>query len=284
MALERLRQQVDIILVCHGLPLEGLPPADNMRVIDIPSAATVWQKERFYNTALSYLAREHARNYNYVIWADADILFSGSDWPARFRDSLQTCRLVQLFDRVEDVRIGQNGFEPTGLVRKSMIDSWESDIGPDEYFSTKGISLRAGCSPGFAWGARTSTIEAIGFPDFMILGGGDKLLLASGMGYADTFIQALPLNRSLSALGSRWGERVFRTIEGRVDRIENTIYHIVQGDYGDRRYAKRHHLIRDDRFIIGEYLEFNRHGAWEWYEPNNPYAHAIGGYFRERKD
>jgi len=89
-ALEPLCQQVDVILVCHGLPLEDLPPANNLRVIDILSASTVWQKERFYNIALSHLAHAH----EYVIWADADILFPRGDWLARMKEGLQTHRLV----------------------------------------------------------------------------------------------------------------------------------------------------------------------------------------------
>jgi len=166
-----------------------------------------------------------------------------------------------LFDRVEDLKIGKDDFEPTGLVRNSVIDSWKDDITPEAYFTTSGISLRIGCSPGFAWDARTSTIKKICFPDFMILGRGDKLLLASSMGYCDALMGTLSLNRSLSDLGMSWGERAFRTIEGRVSRIENTIYHIVQGDYGNRRYAERHRLFEDERFIVDDYLGINRYGA-----------------------
>nr|VFJ44325.1 MAG: hypothetical protein BECKFW1821A_GA0114235_100649 [Candidatus Kentron sp. FW] len=279
-ALKSLYQQMDVILVCHRLPLEDLPPANNLHVIDIPSASTVWQKERFYNIALSHLARGH----EYVIWADADILFPRGGWLARMKDRLRTHRLVQLFHRVEDVRLEKGDLEPTGLVRKSVVDSWKSDIAPDEYFATSGISLQTGCSPGFAWGARRSTIEGFGFPDFMILGGGDKLLLASGMGYCDALMEVLSLNRSLSDLGISWSERVFQLIEGRVSRIENTIGHVVQGDYGNRRYAERYRLIEDDCFILGQYLEINRYGAWQWRDENNPYAHAIGNYFQERGD
>lgn len=116
------------------------------------------------------------------------------------------------------------------------------------------------------------------------MGSGDKVLLASALGYHAEFIKTLSLNQSLSHISLDWEEKVFQTIEGQVSCLENTIYHIVQGDYRNRNYSNRYQLIKDDRFVINEYLKINEYGAWQWRDANNKYARIIENYFHERKD
>jgi len=157
---------------------------------------------------------------------------------------------VQLFNRVEDVKIENNDFSSTGLIRKSVVESWGNDISLEDYFNKSGISLQIGCNPGFGWGASAETIKKINFADFMIMGGGDKVLLASATGYQAVLSKTLSLNQSLSHISLDWGKKVFQVIEGQVSYLENTIYHIVQGDYRNRNYSNRHQLISDDRFVI----------------------------------
>ncbi len=122
------------------------------------------------------------------------------------------------------------------------------------------------------------------FADFMIMGSGDKILLASAMGYHAAFIKTLALNQSLYNLSWHWGEKVFQAIKGQVSYLENTIYHIVQGDYNNRNYSKRYQLINDDRFVVNDYLKINEYGAWQWRNANNEYARIIENYFHDRKD
>ncbi|NET64374.1 MAG: hypothetical protein F6K63_08240 [Moorea sp. SIO1G6] len=273
-------QKVDIILVCYGLDTDSIVSSQNLKIIKIPSASVIWQKERFYNVALSHLNEKH----KYVVWADADLLFSNKGWEEQLKDKLENYRLVQIFNRVEDVKLENGHFSLTGLSRKSVVTSFNRDITVKDYFSKSGISLSLGCNPGFGWAAKAATIREIGFPDFMILGGGDKVLLASAMGYHSIFVKALFLNHTFSKLYHSWGDKVFDTIEGRVSYLENTIYHIVQGDYKNRRYSDRHKLIQDDKFAIADYLTINEYGAWQWRNKNNEYAVKIRNYFDERGD
>jgi hypothetical protein len=278
--LRHLSQQVDIILVCYGLQTDSILPANNIHIVNIQSASIVWQKERFYSIALSHLNHNH----KYVVWVDADLLFTQPDWQAQLKEKLERYRLVQLFNRVEDVKLENSDFSSTGLIRKSVVESWGSDITIEDYFNKSGISLQIGCNPGFGWAAKVDTIREIDFADFMIMGSGDKILLASAMGCHAVFIKTLSLNQSLYNLSLHWGEKVFQAIEGQVSYLENTIYHVVQGDYNNRNYSKRYQLINDDRFVVNEYLKINEYGAWQWINANNEYARIIENYFHERKD
>ncbi|MCB2263385.1 MAG: hypothetical protein LGR52_10710 [Candidatus Thiosymbion ectosymbiont of Robbea hypermnestra] len=278
--LKHLNRQVDILLVCYGLPTNAISSIDNIHIITIRSASILWQKERFHRIALSHLRHNH----KYIIWMDADILLPRTDWPTQLKDKLETNRLVQLFNRVEDIKLEHNELVATGLIRKSAIASWGTDIGIEDYFNTSGISLRIQCNPGLGWAAKTDTIKKTGFADFMIMGGGDKLLLAAAMGHHTAVIRALSLNRSLHSLSLHWGERVLSVIAGQVSHLENTIYHLVQGDYNKRNYTNRYRLIEDDRFVLDEYLKINKYGAWQWRNADNEYARGIEGYFHDRED
>ncbi len=131
---------------------------------------------------------------------------------------------------------------------------------------------------------KVTTIREIGFPDFMILGGGDKIFLASAVGYHSILFKTLSLSQGLYNLYHSWGDKVFNSINGRVSCLENRIYHIVQGDYENRCYAGRHKLIENDSFTIADYLKINEYGAWQWHDENNEYAIKIRRYFDERGD
>ncbi|MEL7036508.1 MAG: hypothetical protein AAFO04_12930 [Cyanobacteria bacterium J06592_8] len=279
-ALAYLSEEVDIILVCYGLDTESIVDSQNLKIIKIPSVSVLWQKERFYNVALSHLNEKH----QYVVWADADLLFPNKGWQEQLKEKLETYRLVQIFNQVEDIKFENGNFSRTGLSRKSVVTSFNRDITVEDYFSKRGISLSLGCSPGFGWATKATTIREIGFPDFMILGGGDKVLLASAMGYHSILFKTISLSQGLYDLYHSWGDQVFNRIEGRVSCLENRIDHIVQGDYKNRRYAGRHKLIEDDSFAIADYLKINEWGAWQWHDENNEYAIKIRRYFDERGD
>ena len=275
-----LNKEVDIILVAYGLPRENIAYSNNLKIIEIPSVSILWQKERFYNIALSHVNEKH----QYVVWADADLIFTNNSWQEQLKEKLEIYRLVQIFNVVEDVKLENGNFSRTGLSRKSVVESFNRDIAVKDYFSKSGISLSLGCSPGFGWAAKATTIREIGFPDFMILGGGDKVLLASAMGYHGILFKNLSLSKGLSDIYHSWGDQVFNTIEGKISCLENIICHLVQGNYQKRRYSARHKLIGDDQFAITDYLKINEWGAWQWHNENNEYAVKIRRYFNERGD
>lgn len=278
--LRYLSRQVDVILVCYGLMDESIFSEKRVHIVHVQSASRVWQKERFNNIALLHIKKNH----KYIIWVDADVIFVEPDWLVQLKDRLISYRLVQLFNKVIDVSMVNNRFTLLGLNRKSVIESLYDDISPESYFGQSGISLQLGCNPGMAWGARVETIKKIGFCDFMIMGSGDKLLLASAMGYYKMYSELLHLNESLRKLSLEWGKRVFQVVEGKVFYLENTIYHLVQGNYDSRNYPGRYQLIKDDGFVFHDYLNVNEYASWQWKNSNNRFASIIESYFSARKD
>lgn len=277
-----LGPQIEMLLVAHNLgpSREILSKFSNLRIIDIPSASIVWQKERFLNLALSSMARY----YNYIAWIDADIIFNDNSWQIELRQALETSQLVQLFDRVVDVRPEEDPpIETTGAMKRSVVRFFENGTLDGSYFAKSGISQRLGCAPGFAWGARVETMKRIGFPDIFILGGGDKALLAAAGGHHEIFCRTLALNQHIGKRYREWAQIAFESIQGKIAHLSNTIYHIYQGDYKNRSYSNRHQLLADERFAIEDYLEKNEFGAWQW-QRDNEYATRIAKYFEQRGD
>ena len=277
-----LQGVADVILVCHGVAIAALPSRDNLQVIDVPQASVVWQKERFFNLALQYLKPRH----RYVGWSDSDLMYANGDWIDQLKTALQAHHLVQLFDAVWDVELQQNGaYRLTETVRESAVKLLVTgQIGSEEFFTRSGVSLRMGCNPGMAWGARADLIRDIGFPDFMLLGSGDKLMLAAAMHRTTDYCEILGLNSGLQDTCYAWAERASGHIQKKIGYIDNTLCHIAQGDYENRQYGHRYASIRNGRFELDRYLFVNPYGAWQWRSEDNDYARAIKRYFYERGD
>jgi hypothetical protein len=276
-ALSRLSGKVDIILVSTQQCILGLSDIENLKIIQIPYYSVLWQKERFYNIALSYIKDCH----KYLLWIDGDVLFIESSWLKNFKKQMEHFRLVQLYHKVVDVKYHQDRYIPNGTCGRSVIEGLKRDNDFKRIFQDSRVKTPFNRT-GFAWGSRTEFILNTGFPDMMILGGGDRLLLAASMGYHDML--DTPLNSSMRNICMIWAKKFFNVIKGQVSYIENTIHHCMQGDYKNRKYFERHNLICKKDFVISNYLKLNEYGAWEWKNPNNKYARVIKSYFTNRGD
>lgn len=277
-----LGRDVEILLVAHNLATtarQHLSRSDNVRVLDVPSAARVWQKERFLNLALSSLPAE-AR---YMVWIDADIVFADDSWQTELRRALETHTLVQVFSAVADLYLDGAPDSPAKDEKQSTVRAFHNGTLDATYFARSGVSQSLGCAPGFAWAARVETMTAVRFPDFLILGSGDKALLAAALGHHEAYCRALSLNEHLGRQYVTWGRVAFESIRGSVAYVNHTIYHILQGDYRNRRYSNRYQLLADDEFTIKHYLDHNAHGAWQW-KHDNEYAARLVDYFEQRGD
>ena len=284
-ALEKVLQvlskaDVQAILVVYSSTL--FTPSINQRVqlIRIKQAGILWQKERFLNIALSNLSRQ----CKYLAWIDADLVLPDTGWINQLINAHKKYKLVQLFDAVDDVA------EQKGqLVKKSISRNAIADFllryprRQKEFFCSSGISMQLGLAPGFGWSVNRDAIESCGFPDFFILGSGDKAILAAAMGYYADYAEILGLNIFLKKKYLRWAKIFHQHIEKSVSYIKNPACHIVQGEYVNRRYGDRYTMVRDREFDPDEYLCINAEGAWDW-RSTKIFAERIRQYFYDRED
>ncbi len=277
--LDSLPGDVDVILVAMG---EKPNIRAKVKSVDISQGGVLWQRERFWNVALERIEPHN----EIVVWIDADIVFPDDLWVGRLEEQLTQSAMVHLFSVVTDVQCVGDRLARTKLVRQSIVKLGEQagDGAFEPYFSKSGISLSLGYNPGFAWATSASVITFLGFPDFLILGSGDKAFLAAALGYQREYAAALQLNPWLTNRYLVWAKTVHERVEGRVGYIDNHILHIVQGAYERRHYGDRYRLIASSAFALPTILEINEQGAWDWCHEGNQYAKRIEAYFGGRDD
>ena len=281
LCLASLPSSVDVIVTFHG---QVGPRCRDLRAnvvwVHVPEASVLWQRERFWNVGLAFVKPCHRM----VVWIDADVVFCNEDWVQKAHDRLNLNSLLHLFDTVADVRIEDTGLRATGLERASVVGLLRDPATSREFFSCSGVSMSLGCSPGFAWAARADAIQRVGFPDWLILGSGDKALLAAVLGFHEEYSEALDLNSDLRSRYASWAVRVREGFRGAITTVPQAIRHVVQGDYGCRAYRDRYQLLRDHEFSISDQLAVNDGGAWEWRNPGSAYASKVRDYFVRRGD
>ena len=68
-----------------------------------------------------------------------------------------------------------------------------------------------------------------------------------------------------------------------VSFIQNTIYHLVQGDYCNRKYSNRYSIIESVSFEFDKLIEFSEERTWIWKEEND-FKERVNQYFINRQD
>lgn len=271
---------LDIMIVAMG-PIPDVS-RKNTTIFKVRRGSVLWQRERFWNLALDKIEK----HYGIVAWLDADVVFKDENWVDCLECQLQESRLVHLYSNVKDVRLADTGFQETGVSRESVV-SWLHHSNPIEvrnYFSLSGVSLSLGCSPGFAWATKADLIVRNKFPEFLILGSGDKAFLAASLGYHREYVDALRLNPNMKDLYLNWADDVFADIQGKAGLIQYEMHHIIQGEYGNRRYHDRYQILADPLFRISDYIHNDEQEGLVWRDEANPYALAVQEYFKERND
>ena len=279
LCLNSLPTDAEVILVATGKRPEI---HRKVKLVEITEASVLWQRERFWNIAL-----KHINSHNKIVaWIDADVVFLGETWVERLEKQLTQSAMVHLFSSVIDAQCVDEGFALTGVVRQSIVKMGQipGKLPFDQYFSKSGISISLGYNPGFGWATSAELITTLDFPDFLILGSGDKAFLAAALGYYRRYTEALKLNPWLKKQYLAWAKTVYKKIEGRVGYIENEIIHIAQGVYERRQYGNRYNIIASSNFSISKLLKINTQGAWIWSDKSNHYAKHIQTYFEGRND
>jgi hypothetical protein len=252
----------------------------NITCVDVSEAGVLWQRERFWNMALNYIS-EGCEN---VAWIDSDICFTDDEWIEKLTIELTSKNLVHLFDHVVDKDLNLTNDDENEFSRKSILSVLNGCSNQmSDYFGKSGISLNWGCSPGFAWATKTKIIKKCLFPDFLILGSGDKALLSAAMGLHETYVKALKLNSYMTDKYLTWAELFFIEIKGEIGYLENTINHIAQGEYEKRQYSDRYSIIIDESFEFDKFLKKSMSGSWIW-KSNNVFKDKIYEYFQLRED
>ena len=258
--------------------------ADAEIVVKKRSSSVLWQKERLLNLALAALPDECTG----VCWADADVLFEDEDWVRDCEQLLERHVVLQPFSaavrlprdgRVEDFPGAQVGRAiPEGRADATYSPSLGSML-------DRVISRFAGTT-GYAWCARRALLDAVGFYDRCIVGGGDREF-ALAVSYAPgeiprrkRRIEHEPLLEDMRG----WHERVYPRAGRRVGHRPGVIHHLWHGTASDRNYVDRHAILVEHGFRPKRDIALDDQGCWRWADARPELVSAVADYFASRRE
>ncbi len=166
-----LRQGLKLLVIelSNGETSFDLDKKDAEIVIQVKSKSVLWHKERLLNIGLQNLPKTCTE----IVWLDADILFLDNDWVNKTSQLLKTYNILQPFSTV--IRLKQGQYELTKPEHEYKLIKKEGGRTVSWCWSCANSVKKHG-ETGFAWAAKKSIFDDIGFYDKLIVGGADKTI------------------------------------------------------------------------------------------------------------
>ena len=248
----------------QGYPIFTLELVYEGKTPQIPDAFHVYSNSFMFHKENLYrnLETKIPLCYKKLAFLDADIYFTDKTWYEKTSKLLNTCDVVQPFERAHWLDLT---YKKTILTRKSVLlntkDTWDFAY-----------------HPGFAWCMRRDWYKKVGFFDYAVSGSGDTLSSAAWL------VKKFPPNfQSLPPpLLEKYKQYVLQA-KARITYLQDTdLYHLYHGSRENRQYAERHKML-NIKGDIEEYIEKNKEGVFEWKDKQqwNP---LFLQYFKTRDD
>ena len=248
------------------------------------SGHVLWHKERLLNLAIQALPPE----CKYVCWIDADVVFERDDWIEASVEALQHFVVIQPFTNVIKLPRDKSPADyPSRKIGWSIRKGRENGSYTPSFGSKyrKGRARFAGTT-GFAWCARREPLDAHGFYDRCIIGGGDReIALACVLATADVPDKELRITHPpLRADVAAWHDRFYDAVRGDLGAIPGAIHHLWHGEPANRSYTERHAIL--DRFNFDPHADIvlDENECWAWAAGREELALAVQDYFTSRKE
>lgn len=240
--------------------------------------AIMWQKERLLNVALNHLPPD----CNAFAWLDCDVIFENDRWIEETVALLRRHVVVQPFAISVRLPKGRTTTMDIALAndrrfeRRPSIAYAREHAGPAEDFVLTGHS-------GFAWAARRSIFDGLGFYDKMIVGGGDTVLMCGFFGrptHKFTHILPEPLVQDQQA----WIQMMSSRVGGRVGFTPGAIFHLWHGESKRRRTQERLEILHKHRFDPQIDVRTGDAGQLLWSGNKPALQRAVARYFWLRNE
>lgn len=233
-------------------------------VIGATNDQVMMQKERLLNIAEQMVPKE----YDALVWVDADILFDNPEWFAATARALDVHPIVQPFSKAR--WLGRSG--ETVDRRPSIAHQ------PD------GLHL-CHSHPGFAMAARRSlwTQGRGGLYEGLVVGNGDVGFAAAALDRDQ--VGHITMHPALKAHYEDWSKPVRKWLKGRpMGCVQGTASHLWHGEKKDRRYVDRNEVLIKT-LDPAKHLTHGGNGLMTWTEAA-PFGlrYAIRSHFANRRE
>jgi hypothetical protein len=229
-------------------------------VIHVTCNSIFFHKENL----IRVLEKQIPSRYTKLMFMDADLFYSESNWYQVVSEALDIHEVVQPFETLTYL----------DLTYRIKYDTTVSCVAHNSIDSMK-------CSVGMAWAMQRSYYQAVGFYDHCIMGNGD---LISASHFLD-----IPLvsHTVLTRLHSKeYEEYQGKRKPASVGYCPLTINHLYHGSLTNRKYYDRNFILNDLIGNIFDVVEKNAEGVLEWKDESHrdKWNPIMLNYFTERMD
>ena len=253
-------------------------------LIQLPSGAVLWQKERLLNVALQALPSSCRK----VAWLDCDIFFGSPDWIERANSLLDRFALIQLFRQVHNLgpqwAPGEDWRSHVQFPQPSAAFSLASGTPAAFCLGRRFGSRNASCATGHAWAARREVLDRHFFFDASIIGGGDRAMVCAAHGCFDELMKIYFMNEQQRQRYISWAEPYYETIRAETAFLDGEIFHLWHGDFVMRKAAERLEGLQPFQFNPYTDIAIGEGGSWRWNSDKPEMHQYVRKYFASRQE
>ncbi len=275
---------VTVELATEQSAFELDPGEDAELLLQRRSPAVLWHKERLLNLGLEALPP----SCEFVCWVDADVIFEDDDWISKAVAGLERHKVLQPFEFVlREPRAGRTTPFPRSRLGWLLNKSLPSNAYSSSFCSSyRPGRARVTGTTGYVWCARRAPLDAHGFYDRCIVGGGDReIAFAFSRPRAEIPDKDLRIRHGkLREHISAWSDRMHADVRGDLSYLRGAIRHLWHGDAKHRGYTERHEILRRHDFDPERDIELDDNGCWRWAPGTEELAAEVKRYFASRKE
>lgn len=227
------------------------PQLPNSKYITrIKTPSNLWHKEQLLNIIIRSLPSK----FKYVLWVDADVIFTNENWITEAVSQLKEKKVVQLFSHCHHLDKGETEPDPKWHGQKSHSHQvyanrrWWNSYAFNYVMSHVFLSDRAIHESqiyeirghvGFAWGARRDVLEKVPLYDRALIGGADGIIAYASTGQLRRIDNITDMFSDSLQDVYEWGDKWYEEVKGSLGYVSGDLYHIWHGDIANRQYYKR---------------------------------------------
>lgn len=243
----------------------------------------LWLKENMLNLSLQMLPKD----WEYVLFADADIGFFRPDWADEIRQQLQHYPVLQPWSEAHDLNDRHEiikTFKSFAWCYHHQESSPDLNINKNYYYTIpKNIDNNTYYwHPGYCWAFRRDALDLLGgLIDWSILGNADRLMAHA------IFQQPIPKTYNLGEHGNRWLDTWYKRASGLYQNcgyVDGAISHNWHGPKINRQYRSRAAILEINKFDTELDLYKDWQGVYQLTKNNSQLRDDIRVYFRSRNE
>lgn len=243
---------------------------DNSFHLQLRTNTELWHKERMLNLGIQNLPK----NWKYVAWVDADVVFARPDWVHETIQLLQHFPVIQMFSQAVDLTPKYEILKThTGMLYAYYEGKMDDNTGTYERYH-----------PGFAWAARRDALNMLGgLLDIPILGSADRHMALS---LIEKVKDSYPKDISVGYCEQleMWENRCKHYIHKNVSYMPGVLLHQWHGKKVDRRYKDRWKILVKHKYDPEFDIKLDTQGLYQFTERNPYLEQDIRKYFQARNE